>query len=268
MTAGPGHRKLKKGTFPISTSRNGECPLFRAYRVIVEVTLLRGEWQPVTMARRPRSLLAGYCYHAINRGNARAKVFHSPQDYRAFLDMMTEAQAHCALPILAVCIMPNHFHLVTQPLQTGDMSRWFHWLLTTHVNRYHRAHGTSGRVWQGRFKAFPIQQDSHLLSVMRYVERNALGAGLVGRAEQWTWGSLNWRVRNRIPQWLVDPPGGLPLEWQEWVNAPQTNTEERALRQSVNRQKPYGSPGWVSATAARLGLDASLRNPGRPKRGQ
>lgn len=218
------------------------------------------------MARMPRSLLAGYCYHAINRGNSRALVFHGPKDYRAFLQLMTEAQAHCALPILAVCIMPNHFHLVAKPLKTGDMSRWFHWLLTTHASRYHKVHGTSGRVWQGRFKSFPIQEDAHLLSVMRYVERNALRAGLVGRAEQWAWGSLNWRVRNRTPAWLVRPPRGLPDKWMERVNEPQTAAEEAALRCSVNRQRPYGSEPWVEAAAARLGLEPSLRNRGRPKR--
>lgn len=218
------------------------------------------------MARMPRSLLAGYCYHAINRGNARALVFHHPRDYRAFLQMMTEAQTHCTLPILAVCLMPNHFHLVAKPLQTGDMSRWFHWLLTTHVSRYHKHHGTSGRVWQGRFKSFPIQQDAHLLSVMRYVERNALRAGLVGRAEQWTWGSLNWRERNRTPSWLIEPPGGLPHKWKDWVNAPQTTAEEAALRCSVNRQRPYGNEPWVAATAAQLGLEYSLRTRGPVKR--
>lgn len=218
------------------------------------------------MARLPRSLLAGYCYHAINRGNARATVFHEPRDYRAFLRLMTEAQAHCALPILAVCLMPNHFHVIAKPGHTGDMSRWFHWLLTTHVSHYHKTYGSSGRVWQGRFKSFPIQQDAHLLSVMRYVERNALRAGLVEQAEQWPWGSLNWRVRNRIPEWLLEPPGGVPSDWRHRVNMPQTAAEETAVTSSVNRQRPYGSEQWVTATAARLGLEHSLRNRGRRRK--
>jgi putative transposase len=218
------------------------------------------------MARKPRSLLAGYCYHGLTRGNARALVFHGPKDYRAFLQLMDDAQAHCAMPILAVCIMPNHFHVVTKPLKTKDMSRWFHWLLTTQVRRYHKAHGTTGRIWQGRFKSFPIQHDGHLLNTMRYVERNALRSGLVGRAEQWTWGSLNWRVRGRVPAWLVEPPGGLPGKWTEWVNTPQSAAEEAALRLCVNRQRPYGDESWVQATAAHLGLESSLRPRGRPKR--
>ena len=68
--------------------------------------------------------------------------------------------------------------------------QWAHWLFTTHARRYHRKHGGSGRVWQGRYKAFVIQGDAHLLTVLRYVERNALSANLVRRAEEWEWGSL------------------------------------------------------------------------------
>jgi putative transposase len=84
--------------------------------------------------------------------------------------------------LLAVCLMPNHFHLVVSQHCARDISRWMQRLLTTHTHRHHLRHGTSGRVWQGRFKAFPIKQDDHLLTVMRYVERNASRAGLVNRA--------------------------------------------------------------------------------------
>src|SRR5262245_54854014 len=74
--------------------------------------------------------------------------------------------------VLCYCLMPNHFHLVLWPRRDGDLSRWMQWLLTAHVRRYHRLRGSSGHVWQGRFKAFPIQQDEHLLTVMRVRRRN------------------------------------------------------------------------------------------------
>src|SRR5690606_25502214 len=67
-------------------------------------------------------------------------------------------------------------HLVLWPHGDGDLGRWMQWLLTAHVRRYHRHYGGSGHVWQGRFTAFPIQEDEHLLAVLRYVERNALRA--------------------------------------------------------------------------------------------
>ncbi len=87
--------------------------------------------------------------------------------------------------------MPNHFHLALWPRADGDLSRWMHWILTTHVRRYLCHYGSSGHVWQGRFKASPIQDDDHLRVVLRYIERNPLRAGLVERAESWPWSSLS-----------------------------------------------------------------------------
>ena len=106
---------------------------------------------------------------------------------------MAEAQDHVALPILGACLMPNHIHLVVRPLRDDDVARWAHWMFTTHARRYHKKYKSSGRVWQGRFKAFAIQNDRHYLTVLRYVEQNALRARLVNRAEDWEWGSLRWR---------------------------------------------------------------------------
>ena len=118
--------------------------------------------------------MGGVCYHVLNRGNGRAEVFHKKEDYIAFLDLMVQAQDRLPMRLLAWCLIPNHFHLVLWPHEDGDLSRWMQWLLTSHVRRYHRHYHGSGHVWQGRFKAFPIEEDEHLWTVLRYVERNAL----------------------------------------------------------------------------------------------
>lgn len=122
----------------------------------------------------------------------------------------------------------------------GDISRWMHWLLTTHSHRHHRGRESSGRVWQGRFKTFPIQQDGHLLTVMRYVERNALRAGLAERAEDWTWGSLAWRRRGRWQELLAPPPTGLHRNWLAWVNSAQTSDERASALESAPSRSPSG----------------------------
>ncbi len=144
------------------------------------------------MPRTARSCLGGYSYHVLNRGNARAIVFQKPDGSDAFLDLMAESSVRTPMRILAYCLMPNHFHLALWPREDGDVSRWMHWLMTTHVRRHLGRYRSSGHVWQGRFKAFPIQEDEHLLAVLRYIERNPLPAGLVGRAEEWPWSSLRW----------------------------------------------------------------------------
>jgi putative transposase len=78
--------------------------------------------------------------------------------------------------VLSFCLMPNHFHLALWPHGDGDLSTWMGWLLTAHVRRYQKYYRSSGHIWQGRFRAFPIEQDEHLLMVLRYIEGTIVDA--------------------------------------------------------------------------------------------
>jgi putative transposase len=202
----------------------------------------------------------------LNRGNARAEVFHQPEDYAAFLALLAEANERAGMRLIAYCLMPNHFHLVAWPREDGDLSRWMQWLLTSHVRRYHRHYQGSGHIWQGRFKAFPIEQDEHLLTVLRYVERNPVRPGMVRKAERWPWSSLGHPPK-RVTVPVLDP-GPVPrgADWLAWVHQPQTEAELTALRQSVVRGAPFGSESWRQATAEQLGLESTLRPRGRPRK--
>jgi putative transposase len=218
------------------------------------------------MARTARASVGGVCYHVLNRGNARQKVFRNEEDYAAFLDLIAEAKERLPMRLLAWCLLPNHFHLVLWPHEDGDLSRWMQWLMTSHVRRHHRLYHRSGHVWQGRFKAFPIEEDEHLWTVFRYVERNALRARLVGRAASWPWGSAAAFGGGQRAE-LLDP-GPLPRgdDWLDWVKRPQSNAEVAALRKCIKRGTPFGDESWQHATAQRLGLQASLNPRGRPRR--
>ena len=149
---------------------------------------------------------------------------------------------------------------------TPTCARWAHWLFTTHARRYHKKYQTTGRVWQGRYKAFVIQQDAHFLTVLRYVERNALRANLTTRAESWEWGSLRWRTAANAPFALASSPVTLPTNWIDYVNAPQSATEVAEIRNCVNRQAPFGSPDWSAQKAAEFALEQSLAPLGRPRK--
>jgi len=187
-------------------------------------------------------------------------VFRKEEDYEAFLALVGEACQRRPMSVLAFCLMPNHFHLVVEPREDGELSPWMQWLMTAHVRRYHRHYGSSGHVWQGRFKSFPIEADDHLLTVLRYVERNPLRRGLVERAESWPWSSLQWWARSpaKWPEWLCVGPVDRPRNWRRRVNQPETE----------QRGRPYGSPNWCERTAAKLGLLSSLRPRGRPRKQQ
>lgn len=217
------------------------------------------------MPRTSRAIVANYCYHLINRGNNQQRLFHDRRDYTAFLWLIAEAKDHTPLPIIGACLMPNHVHFIVRPTDDEQVARWTHWLFTTHARRYHKKYQGSGRVWQGRFKAFPIQADAHLLTVLRYVERNALTARLTARAEAWEWGSLNWRSRSSAPIALEQPPLMLPSNWVAYVNEPQTPAEVAAIRVSINRQSPFGATEWAARVAVELNLEQTLAPLGRPR---
>lgn len=216
------------------------------------------------MARPIRLLPAGLCFHALSRGNRRAPVFTAPSDYDDFLELMCDAQQRLPLDVMAACLMPNHFHVVARSRGDGDLSRWMQWLLTKHGQRFNAYRGLSGHVWQGRFKAFPIATDEHLLRVLRYVERNALRAGLVERSREWPWGSLAWRSGSRGVD-LAEPPCGLPPQWEAVVDEPMSLEELTAIRTAAARQRPFGPTEWSHDAARACGLESSLRRRGRPR---
>jgi putative transposase len=218
------------------------------------------------MARTARASRGGYCYHVLNRGNRRAQVFHDEDDYAAFVRLLRRACARYPMRLLSYCLMPNHFHLALWPLHDGDLSDWMQWLLTAHVARHQRRYQTTGHIWQGRFRAFPIQEDEHLLMVLRYIERNPVRAALVARAEDWRWSSAHlFGQPGDLP--MLDPgPVPRPDDWLVHVNQALHEGDLKHLRRCVRREAPYGSNDWVERTAQALGLEASLRPPGRPRR--
>lgn len=220
------------------------------------------------MPRTARASVGGMCYHVLNRGNARQAVFHKPADYAAFLQLLVDAGERLPMRLLGYCLMPNHFHLVLWPHEDGDLSRWMQWLLTAHVRRYHRHYQSSGHVWQGRFKAFPVQSNEHLLTLLRYVERNPVRAVSIPirKAERWPWSSAGRPPKGIEMPTLSAGPVRRPKNWLAWVNQALTEVELQAVRESIARGRPFGSDRWQQVAARRLGLESSLRSRGRPRK--
>jgi putative transposase len=185
------------------------------------------------VSRVPRSLQSGLVYHVINRGNGQARVFHKPKDYDAFLDLLSAAKQWTPVKLFAFCLMLNHFHLVVDPETPLKLSRFMQWLMTSHVRRYHKHYESSGHVWQGRFKSFPIQRDVHLGTGVRYVRQNPVRAGLVSSESEWPWSSANRSD-------LIDPPPVQESCCEDVLSAGQL----REVRECVNRQHPFGSEEW------------------------
>jgi putative transposase len=122
----------------------------------------------------------------------------------------------------------------------------------------------TGHLYQGRYTGVPVQDDGHLMVVLRYVEANPLRAGLVKRAEEWPWSSLGASdaVRESLATNVVRMDR---VEWLDWVNAP-AGQETTSLRQAIARGTPFGTADWTKRTAKDFGLEFTMRPRGRPKR--
>lgn len=217
------------------------------------------------MPRIQRAFVDGFIYHVLNRGNGKRVIFHESHDYQTFTDLMREAKRLYSIKILAYCLMPNHFHMVLLPVKAREISQWMQWLMTSHVRRYHQLYATNGHVWQGRYKSFIVEPEEHLLTMMRYVEANPVRSGLVGSAKDWKWSS-HGEVLGRKPRDVTDEAHiELVDSWDAYVDAPLTGMELESLRQSVNRQCPFGSLLWQSRLCEKLGLESTLRPKGRPR---
>ena len=186
-------------------------------------------------------------------------VFHKPQDYEAFLSLLAEAKKRHRVKTFGFCLMPNHFHLVLEPAHQTALSQFMQWLLTSHVRRYHKHYGSSGHIWQGRFKSFPVQRDEHMMTVLRYVLQNPVRAGLSGTVREWQWSSL------KRPQLVDRWPVGEECEWLEQLDEPMREEQLVAVRECLNRQRPFGKTDWQAEMASMFGLGSTLRPRGRPR---
>jgi putative transposase len=210
-------------------------------------------------------------FHVLNRGNARDPIFLENADYDAFEKLMAETIEHVSMRVLGYCLMPNHWHLVLWPVDDGDLGRFMQRLTTTHVRRWHLFRQTvgSGHLYQGTYKSFPIEDDDHLLTVLRYVERNPVRPTLVARAEHWRWSSLSRWLHpddNEERPALCPWPMARPADWRARVNRALAKRELEAVRVSVARGRPFGDEDWQRRTAKRLSLESTFRPRGRPKK--
>ncbi|HLJ94862.1 MAG TPA: transposase [Gemmataceae bacterium] len=227
------------------------------------------------MGRLPRPIADGLVYHALNRGNNREAVFSADADFAAFLHALRQTRQRYPFRLYGYCLMSNHFHLLLQPESEQNISRILQSLTVAHTWRFHKAHGSVGHVWQGRFKSPVIQDDDHLLTVLRYIESNPMRAGLVSDVQQYPWCSYPVHGLGQGDELVTQLPGWHTLgqterarqaRWRRFVHTPLTERELAAVRRAVTSGRPFGSPGWVEATARSLGLALMPRPRGRPRK--
>ena len=221
------------------------------------------------MPRPKRITLGGYVYHVLNRANGRLKIFKKDGDFLAFEQIMAEGFQRFNMRICGYCIMSNHWHLLLWPEHDGELSDFMRWITLTHTQRYHAAHGTTGigHLYQGRYKSFPVQDESYYLTVMRYIESNPVRAEIVTNAEDWPWSSLAVRQGSESPFDLSEGPVELPSNWSRLVQEEIVEEDLNHLDNSIKRGAPLGESTWANETATRMRLESTMKPRGRPRKG-
>lgn len=167
----------------------------------------------------------------MNRSSRSIPLFTTEREYTTFLSVLAAALQRHTVSLLVFSAMPTHWHLVLRVSQLAELSRFMHWLSSTHAKRWHRARHSVGLgpVYKGRFLSVPIEAEAELVRVCRYVERNALQAGIVRRSEDWPWSSLYERLRSKRRVPLTSAPFLESAVWLEHVNAVLTSRELVAM---------------------------------------
>ena len=161
------------------------------------------------MPRSMRFEYAGAVYHVMCRGDRREAIFRDGDDYGCFLDTLAEVCVRTGFRIHAYALMGNHYHLLLETPEPNLVAgmRWFQ---GTYTQRFNRRYRVSGHLFQGRYKAIPVdaEDDGHFRTLSTYIHLNPARARLLdrekGKLAEYMWSSFPCFVwEASLPEWLV-----------------------------------------------------------------
>ncbi len=226
------------------------------------------------MPRKARVLVPNCPHHIVQRGHNRKAVFLTDQDYRFYLENLKEWKTELGIKLYAWCLMTNHIHIVVEPGKDAKtlslLMKGINGRQTAYVNKLE---GRSGSLWEGRYKASPIQRDDYLLCCCRYVELNPVRAGMVSSAEAYLWSSYRERIlglgQERLDKdacyiGLADTSSERKLRYKVYVEEGISISEKQFLDESVNRNQLTGNQRFIDEIEKRLGARIERRGRGIP----
>ena len=227
------------------------------------------------MARQPRLVIPGLPHHVFQRGHNRQDIFLSDADRMAWKAMMVNAMHEAKVQVHAYAMMSNHFHLLVTPPDSQGLSRGMQMLGRSYVSRFNTTYGRSGTLWEGRFKAMPIEEERYYLLCMRYIELNPVRAGLVTHASGYEWSSARHHLGLAEEPYIHLHPlywrlGNTPFDRQnayaQLLSADLPESDLQALHASVQRGLAMGTPSTLDAWCEKFSRHLHARPRGRPSK--
>ena len=186
------------------------------------------------MPRKPRELIDGGIYHVFNRGNDRRQLFSEPEDYQCFLNHLEEGALRFSVELYHYCLMPNHFHLLLKVPKGHDLPILMHGVQLAYVRYFKKTRSFVGHVFQERFRAPRIDEESYYLQCGRYIERNPVKAGLVQEAADYPYSSAKRYVRGERDPLLTTNPYYLQMGSSE-------REQQQRYRDFLCLDEPYAA---------------------------
>lgn len=217
------------------------------------------------MARMARFVAPGYPHHVTQRGNRRQKTFFSDDDYRYYIELLSEYSKAYSTEVWAYCLMPNHVHLVMVPSEEDGLRATLGEVHRRYTRQVNFRKGWRGHLWQERFHSF-VMDEKYLLATVRYVERNPTVAKLCQHPTEWAWSSARAHVTG-VDDGLVQVKPMLDRisNWDEYLS--DSNGIDKDANDTIERHtrtgRPLGDSVFVSELETISGRLLAPRKPGR-----
>jgi REP-associated tyrosine transposase len=227
------------------------------------------------MSRPPRITIPAYPHHIIQRGNNRAVTFFADDDYRYFLECLRQAKVKCHCRIFAYVLMTNHFHLLVEPAEAGDLGRFMQSVGRRYVRYVNETYRRTGTLWEGRFKSAAVSRDEYLIACSRYIELNPVRAGIVLHPKDYRWSSYQRRALGISDRLLDEDPWYSSLgtterdkqeRYRQWIDSQISEREWDEIRQATQRGRLIGRETFQKQVEAMTGRHLVGEARGRPKK--
>jgi putative transposase len=215
-----------------------------------------------TMARLPRIVIPGCPHHVLQRGNRRQTVFFSDFDKYTYIEYLRNEIIQYEIDIWAYCIMDNHVHLVAVPKHIDSLAKGIGSAHRSYTRMINSREGWRGYLWQGRFLSCPLDR-KHLFAAVRYIERNPVRAGLVGKPEDYMWSSARAHIYKTNDILLSDTVFIEQIDnWREYLQSENELETDTMIRENTLAGRPLGNDQFINELEQLTGRKLIKMKPG------
>jgi len=227
------------------------------------------------MPRRARLAIPGIPWHIIQRGNNRSACFFADEDYRRYLDTLTDLSGKYGVSVHAYVLMTNHVHLLVTPERSDSAALLMKHLGQRYVQYINRSYRRSGTLWEGRFRSCLAQDEGYVLACYRYIELNPVRANMVNQPGDYRWSSHRANALGQDDRLITPHEQYLRLASSDETRRAlyrglfRAHLDEelvRDIRDATNGNYALGSERFKEEIARALSRRVSRASAGRPAR--